>query len=52
MYCHALLSEGEEVAVRVKRVTDTREGLKQNNNYSMPIFEVGTNVVAGGGLRA
>ena len=51
MYCHALLSEGEEVAVRVKRVTDTREGLKQNNNYSMPIFEVGTNVVAEDNVR-
>ena len=43
---------GEEAIVRVKRVTDTREGLKQNNNYSMPIFEVGTNVVAGGYVRS
>ena len=29
MYCHVFLSEGEKVAVRVKRVTDTREGLSQ-----------------------
>ena len=27
MYCYVLLSEGEKVAVRAERVTDTREGL-------------------------
>ena len=27
MYCYALLSKGEKVAVRAERVTDTREGL-------------------------
>ena len=29
MYCNVLLSEGEKVAVRAERVTDTREGLSQ-----------------------
>ncbi len=34
MYCHALLSEGEKVAVRAERVTDTREGLAKNITIS------------------
>ena len=36
MYCHALLSEGEKVAVRAERVTDTREGLSQISSLQNP----------------
>ena len=34
--CHTLLSEGEKVAVRAERVTDTREGLSQISSLQNP----------------
>ena len=41
MYCHALLSEGEKVAVRAERVTDTREGLSQISSlHNSPLSRI------------
>ena len=40
MYCYALLSEGEKVAVRAERVTDTREGLAKILQFSTPLFHI------------
>ena len=52
-YCHAFLSEGEnEVVNELERILQPQERGWQNNNYFMPIFEVGTNVVTEGYVRS